>query len=273
MIELFQRVASFFKIDTHEILFDIFEGNAKSVLDKKLSTLSPYHQKILLEEDEKYHYGDSELQEVASQHIVRSFTIDRIKFILECLGDDDKNSTIIDLGDSNGIFLRSLDKDGISVNISKQIVLYTKSKNLDTIRADIQFLPFKKNSIDTILLFETLEHVENPLLLLNEIGRICKKSLIMSIPFVKKTHINRYNYTDGRPIYQYHIFEFNQNDFKNIVKLTRFSLKNENIAVVLDDKIHITHRILFYLWAKFIDQDTFCGCFKKFYMVHLIKKT
>lgn len=271
MIETIRRVLNFLEIDTHRILFDIFERNSKFILDRKIYSIAPEKMKIVLEEDEKYHYGDSELQEVALQHVVRSFTIDRIRFIEECTGSCD-NSTVIDLGDSNGIFLRSFRKEGISVNISEKTAKSLKKKDLDVIRADIQFLPFRDNSIDTILLFETLEHVENPVLLLNEIGRVCKKNLILSIPFVIKTHINRYSYSDGRPSYQYHIFEFNREDFLNIIKLTPFYLKNEKPAVVLDGRVFFTHRITFFLWEKLIDQDTFCGCFKKFYMVNLRKK-
>lgn len=271
MIDTIRKLTRFFGIDTHKILFDIFEQNAKSVLDEKLEILDPRQKDLLLEEDERYHYGDSELSEIASRHVVRSFTIDRIRFIRDCLGEGG-NAVIADLGDSNGIFLRSLGRNGISVNISGEIARTLSKKNLDAIRSDIQYLPFRQNSIDVVLLFETLEHVQNPLLLMDEIGRVCHGSLIVSIPYVTETHINRYNYTDGRPLYQYHIFEFNPADFKKIAKLTQFDVATEKVAVVLDEKKSVSHRIIFYLWSKFIDRDTFCGCFKKFYMCQLVKK-
>jgi len=271
MIRLIKRIALFLKIDTHKILFKILETNAQKVLERKITTLSDDKKNLLLEEDEKYHYGDSELDEIASQYIVRSFTIDRIQFINEYLGDC-QEQIILDLGDTNGIFLRSLNKNGISVNISEQTCCYLKTKKMETVRADIQVLPFKDNSIDSIFIFETLEHVENPLLLLNEIGRVCKKSLIISIPFVSKTYINRYNYTDGRPLYQYHIFEFSPEDFKRIIRLTPFAVETDKKAVVLDEKGSFFHRIIFKLWSVLIDKDTFCGCFPKFYIVNLKKR-
>ena len=84
-----------------------------------------------------------------------SFTIDRIAFIRE--NALLKNNDIIaDLGDSNGIFLRSCQKDGVSVNISDPAVKSLHGRGMETVMADIEFLPFKDNSIHTIFLFETL---------------------------------------------------------------------------------------------------------------------
>jgi len=265
-----KKIFSFFGIDTHKFLFGIFEKNAKYLLDKKMKTLLPDEQNFLLEDDERFHYGDCELNEIASQYVCRSFTIDRIKFIRKCMEEND-NFSVADLGDSNGIFIRLMGKTGISVNISDQTVKCLKNKKLDVVRANIEFLPFKNNSIDLVLLFETLEHVPNPVLLLWEIERVSKKSLILSIPYVKETHINRYNYTDNRPLYQYHIFEFNTKDFKNVIKLTKFSVGKEKISTVLNPRVSIFHFIIFTLWDFFMEKDSFCSCFKQFYICQLVK--
>jgi SAM-dependent methyltransferase len=272
IVKTIQKITQIAGFDTHSFLFKVFENNTKLILDKKLSSLTPDLQKLVLEEDERMHYGDTELVEVASQNVVRSFSIDRIQFIHECIGNE-KNPIVMDLGDSNGIFIRSCKTRGISVNISEQTTKYLKGKGLEVVRADIEHLPFKGDSIDFVFFFQTLEHVKNPVSVLEETGRICKKSLILSIPYVEKTHINRSHLDDGTPYYQHHIFEFNPTDFKNILKLTQFSLKSERSAVVIDSKVsNIMDRLVFFFWDTFMDTDTYCSCFKKFYMCHLVKK-
>jgi SAM-dependent methyltransferase len=272
VVKAIRKIANFFGFDTHSFLFRIFEVNTQILLDKKISLLSPELQKLVIEEDEKMHYGDSELIELASQNVVRSFSIDRIQFIQECVGKQ-KIPTVVDLGDSNGLFIRSVNARGISVNISEQTARYLKKKGLEVVRADVEHLPFKNNSIDVMFFFQTLEHVKNPVSVLEETGRVCKKSLILSIPFVNETHINRYHFDDGKPFYQHHIFEFNPADFKNILKLTPFSMKLEKKAVVIDSRVSpLFHRMVFFFWNTFIDNDTYCSCFKKFYMCHLVKK-
>lgn len=259
-------------INTHKILFEIFERNAQKVLEIKYSSIDAATKKLLQAENERFHYGDAIITEKASEYVLTSFTIDRIAFIRE--NALLKNNDIIaDLGDSNGIFLRSCQKDGVSVNISDPAVKSLHGRGMETVMADIEFLPFKDNSIHTIFLFETLEHLPNPITLLDEISRVCSDTLIVSIPFVEKTKIHPYNYDPTRPIYQHHIFEFNRDDFLTIITHTPFILKSEKVATVLDGRLSLFDRLVFFFWDHIVEHDTFCGCFKKFYLCKLIKSS
>ena len=258
-------------INTHKILFDIFERNAKKVLKNKCLDIDVTTKNLLQTENERYHYGDIEIKEKASEYVLTSFTIDRIEFIRKNVQLRNKD-IIADLGDSNGIFLRSCQREGISVNISNPAVISLHGRGMEIVKAHIEYLPFKNNSIHTFFLFETLEHVPNPITLLNEIGRVCSDSIIISIPFIEKTKIHPYNYDPGRPIYQHHIFEFNRNDFLTIITHTPFSLGSDTIAVVLEGKMTFFDRFVFFVWDLFVEHDTFCGCFKKFYICKLNKK-
>lgn len=259
-------------IDTHAFLFRFLKRNAGSVLEAKLSLCDTGTRDLLSGEDERYHYGDTEIREKAMEFVLTSFTIDRIEFVRE-FGRFEDSDTIADLGDSNGIFLRACGQDGISENISDPAVKSLHGRGMDTVMAHIEYLPFKRDSVHTIFLFETLEHVPNPISLLNEIGRVCSDSVIISIPYVKMTKIHSFNYDPTRPLYQHHIFEFNRKDFQTIITHTPFVLEAERVAVVLDEKQSIKDRILFSLWERFVEKDTFCECFKKFYICKLRKKT
>lgn len=267
----FRNLLKTLRIDPHTFLFKIFYVNSKVILDTKFASLDPDTQRLVLEEDERRHYGDSVLDEPASQNVVRSFSVDRIRFIAECV---DKKSirTVLDIGDSNGLFVRSLEKDGISANISDETTRYLKSKGLEVVKADIEYLPFRNESIDLVLSFETLEHVKNPVRALEETGRICRQSCILSVPYVEKTYVNRAGNHSGERYFLHHIFEFCPADFHNIVKLTPFTLVREMRAVVIDGRVSLIHRLIIGFWDRFVEKDAFCGCFRAFYLCHLKKQ-
>ncbi len=271
MKAIFKNLADTLGIDTHKVLFGFFETNACSVLKKKYNQSDPVLKALVEKEDERYHYGDTEITERATECVLKSFTLDRIAFIKKS-GTFNNDHLLADLGDSNGIFLKSCGREGLSVNISDPAVLSLKMRGMQTVKAHIEHLPFKENSIHTILLFETLEHVPNPISLLNEIGRVCSHDLILSIPHVEKTKIHRYNYDPGRPIYQHHIFEFDRNDFGSVISHTPFVIRDEETVSVLDEKRTLIDRFVFYFWNHAVEKDVFCGCFKKFYICKLSKK-
>lgn len=264
---LLKKILVLIGYDPHVFLFKIFERNAKGIYEKKLLNLDRETRILVEQEDEKHHLVDMEFSDAGSQYVVRSFTIDRIRFMREC--GVQRAKTVLDLGDSNGIFIRSLNREGISVNISDPTIHSLKSKQLEVVKADVEWLPFQKKSVSAILLFETLEHVPNPIRLLSEINQICKGSLILSIPLVSETHIHPYNYDPSRPIYQHHIFEFSPEDFKKIITHTGFTIDSERIVTVVGTSERILDSLIFFIWRKFIEPDTYCGCFRQFYMCHL----
>ena len=218
-------------------------------METKLQGCDPETRALVTSEDERYHYGDIDLGEVGLQLVTRSFTIDRIRFIRDVLHGR-VQGPVVDLGDTNGIFLRALGQRGISVNISDSAVRSLRGRGMDTVKADIEYLPFKDGSIEVVFLFETLEHVPNPIKVLCEIGRVCRHSLILSIPFVGKTNIFPSTYSQGRPMHQHHIFEFSSPDFRRILTHTPFEPKEDRIATVLGGAGRISDRIAIGLWSN-----------------------
>jgi SAM-dependent methyltransferase len=269
-----------FGIDEN-LLLRVFRSNSERALQRKLSA---FNKKEIFEgEDLSKHFAHSELKEIASQNVVKGFIIDRIGFIERALGNDAiKNDTFIDVGDSDGIFIKALGKTGISANVSKVAVSKIHEKGFQVIRCDAEHLPLKSGAVDHILFFEIMEHLPNPILALTELNRVCKKSVILSIPCLSKTNIHRFNYNPSWFIYEHHIFEFNDKDFRKILSHGRFQVKNSEVAEVLGGG-SFTERLVFWmvrLYRLFYNDaeyknnqnDLFCGCFKKFRMYHLTKE-
>jgi len=263
---------------------NVFESNSQSLMLKKWNKFNRKH--IFEDEDLSKHFAHIETENKSQQNVLKSFIIDRINFINNNLSKKELEAdTFCDMGDSDGIFLKSLGKNHLSINRSEIALKNIRKKGINGIICDIDSLPLKNGSIDHILIFETFEHLPNPIKTLQDLYRICNKSIFLSIPYVSKTNIHRYGYGPSSwPIYEHHIFEFDNEDFRKIVSHTEFRIKNIEFVEVLDMGRNIKEKIGFALWEfsrhfykteeyKNNENDLYLGCFKKFSIYHLIKET
>jgi len=78
-------------------------------------------------------------------------------------------------------------------DVHKHMFQTSKEKFVD---ADIKNLPFESDSIDTVILTQVLEHIDEPFKALNEVKRVLKKDgiLILSVPFIYHAHATPYDY-------------------------------------------------------------------------------
>ncbi len=98
-----------------------------------------------------------------------------------------KNSgrRILDLGCATGEYCRNLRLHGyetFGLDINKS---YAKKANMCGEQVCVMsagFLGFKDKSFDTVLLFEVLEHIQNPTLVLLEARRIARKNILVTVP-------------------------------------------------------------------------------------------
>ncbi|MBL0356336.1 MAG: class I SAM-dependent methyltransferase [Chitinophagaceae bacterium] len=99
--------------------------------------------------------------------------------------------TLADIGCGNGIFAVMLQKlrpelDTTSVDRSETALKYVKTKSKV---GDITGLPFEDKTFDCVTCFQVLEHIPYPVYdtVLNELSRISKKHVIISVPYQEKT--------------------------------------------------------------------------------------
>jgi len=123
-----------------------------------------------------------------------------------------------DIGSGNAIYkkiLLSHVDEYIAVdksNIHKHMFSTSKEKFID---ADIKNLPFDDNSVDTVILTQVLEHIDEPFKALDEIKRVMKKDavLILSVPFIYQAHATPYDY-----------FRFSEYGLRKICKDYKFEI-------------------------------------------------
>ena len=151
-----------------------------------------------------------------------------------------KESSILDIGDNSGFFVRNLTGNGISINIDNKNINYLKSKNVNAQQADAENLPFANNSFDYIFCFECLEHLENPLKALHEMKRICREKIYLTIPFVRKTRVVDIGLHKGqRQRINTHVFELSKSDFINVAGHAKLEVTDSKEIKIFSTKNYI----------------------------------
>lgn len=79
-------------------------------------------------------------------------------------------------------------------------------------------LPFEDNSFDTVICFETIEHINENILVLEELVRVARKNIIVGS--VNRTGTN---FVDGYAIYKgksnpHHLSELDEKEFESLCK-------------------------------------------------------
>ena len=143
-----------------------------------------------------------------------------------------KGNNVLDVACGSGYgsnLLAQTAKTIIGGDIEKETIEYCKEKyqrdNLKFEIMDIRNIPYPDNSFDTIVSFETIEHIKEWEQFLKEIRRLVVKdgSLIISTPL-------------GGPCgNHFHLSYFQREDFKKI--LTKY-FKNVNIIYQRDDEFY-----------------------------------
>lgn len=97
--------------------------------------------------------------------------------------------SILDVGAGEGFSLSKLQEEGIGKRLEgieymdEAIELGKKQyPDIKIKKGDIYKLPYKNNSFDIIICTEVLEHLDRPDEALNELKRVSKKYLLLSVP-------------------------------------------------------------------------------------------
>jgi SAM-dependent methyltransferase len=95
-----------------------------------------------------------------------------------------KDLKILNVGVATGHTSELLSRFGKVVSIEYDIDCFNFVKEnvkIDIVNASILDLPFKENQFDLVCAFDVIEHVENDLVAVSEMRRVCKKGGILSV--------------------------------------------------------------------------------------------
>jgi len=155
------------------------------------------------------------------QNNLINFTVENIKNL--------EMKSVLEIGCASDLFLKEIQVDNkMGLNVLDACCNQMQRQGISSIKASADSIPLLDKSVDAVICYETLEHVHDPINVLRELERISKGFILLSIPWVVKTNIRaKYhgNKPDGRPISEYHVFEFSEEDFRKILSYTNLKVE------------------------------------------------
>lgn len=171
------------------------------------------------------HWGTTSTDDQVTWEHTASQIFELTRVLRQRIGDTGMSTPVLDAGASDGSFLSLLGiHRGIGVNFLKVCTRKIRTDGHRAVLADLERLPFRGQSFERVICCETLEHVSNPIAVLHELGRICRRNgrIHLSIPWLPRTRVSAR--PEGWPEIESHIFEFSDADFRKIVTHSRLTI-------------------------------------------------
>lgn len=174
-----------------------------------------------------------------SKNPIQKFLIKKFYSSLISLAKPLKAKSILDAGCGEGFTMNELNKNGIGkeiegVEYSKDAISLGKKlfPNLTIKQGSVYELPYKDDSFDLIVCTEVLEHLGDPKKAIQEMLRVSKKYLIISVPneplfmlsnFLRGKNLSRLG-NDTEHVNHWNPLSFKRYLSQNKVKIKKISL-------------------------------------------------
>ena len=144
--------------------------------------------------------------------------------------------SIVDIGDSAGTHLRYLQEihrhlplECLGINVDEQAVMRIRERGLPALRVRAEDLVSRGITADIFLLFETLEHLMNPIQFLHDLSqRTACRALVVTVPYLARSRVGLYHIRAGRREAcgpeTVHIFELSPEDWSLIFRHAGWSI-------------------------------------------------
>ncbi len=168
-----------------------------------------------------------------------SFQISMVLKAIELSNLQNKEITIVDIGDSSGthiLYLKHLQKNirSLSVNIDEKAVEKIKRRGLEAICCSAEEVDKYNIYPDIFMSFQTLEHILSPIHFLKTMSdKVNCKYFVITIPYHKRSGMRLYyirqNILQKIHAETLHIFELSPDDWKLIFKFCGWKIVFEKV--------------------------------------------
>jgi len=108
-----------------------------------------------------------------------------VDYALVDLAADHAGHEVLDLGCGLGGYSLELGRRGFSVrglDVSEQYVERARELGVDAATYDGAMLPLEDDAVDTVVMLEVIEHLDDPAALLAEARRVARRNVVLSTP-------------------------------------------------------------------------------------------
>jgi SAM-dependent methyltransferase len=215
-----KRFAS--RVGVHSSAF-LWKGIAARAHRRKLERDAAYRDWVQARRGVESHWGHETVTDEFVLLHLGSQLYEICRMLRHRVGDVE-GRRVLDAGASDGLFLAEIGASrGVGVNFLTACARKIRAEGHVACVADVERLPFADRLFDVVICCETLEHVPNPVATVNELARVCRGRIFMTIPWLPRTRISAR--PAGWPEVESHIFEFSEADFARI--LTHASVRVE----------------------------------------------
>jgi len=182
------------------------------------------------------------------EHRIRLLVVAETAFMKKAISDvlqTMERCSYADIGDSDGSVQLLLQKyfpsnrlKSVGINLQKGAIRKIEERGLNAIYADAQSLKDQKITYDVVSVFETLEHLPDPIGFLKGLTSIVNKSLIISVPFIRHSRTGLYYLTNRwekdrkATIESTHIFELSPKDWRKIFLHSGWKVDHEQTLLM-----------------------------------------
>jgi len=153
-----------------------------------------------------------------------------IKFIMK---NAEKKDKILDVGGGEGAYSEELKKRGFNVtciDINKAYIEKAKKRGVKAYVMDAKSLAFPDKSFDISVMFEVLEHIPDPEIVLEEVARVTKKYILITVPNCGGiSELKKARLTYDHLLATDHVNFFTKKDLEDLLSkhFQRFSVKEK----------------------------------------------
>lgn len=243
---------------------DVRDETAKELISNQLEVRPDLRQwyEEMTDEEARMHFGADEVVESAYLRAgLRLFHAWKVQTLRERLGPGLVEARVLDVGDTDGLVLKHLGLAGTGFNLSAAAVENIRAQGIEAVQGDGHKMPFDDGSFDAVLCFETLEHVDAPIAVLEELARVCKPSgrIFVSIPWVPSTRVKPRDTSIDKGYG--HIVEYCGPDFRSLVSHSSLTITWSTVFELLGPPRTLRQRALL---ATAVEPHLIGGSFRRF---------